>query len=105
MLSFAVGIDCAAILGAGVIALPVALRGIMTFPKGLEQRLIADFCRIEYDKHNFGMASVTGANLFICCVWREAASIPDGGRKNAVTKLPKQPLRAPKAAEREYGLL
>jgi hypothetical protein len=91
-----------AILRAHVGALAVALRGIVVLPEGVQQLLVRNVLRIEFNFDRFGMARAAGADLFIARVGRLAAGIADRGGVHAFD-LPKGRLDSPKATGGERG--
>src|SRR6185295_8919086 len=52
-LSRIINIDTGSILGAGVVALPHSLRGIVAFPERLEQFAVRHLSGVVNDKHGF----------------------------------------------------
>src|SRR3954465_16081757 len=100
----AVAVERRAVLGAGVVALAHALRGIMAFPEHLEQLFVAHDLGIEDHQHDLGMVGEAAADLLVSRVLRLAAGVADGGGINAL-RFPEQPLCAPEAAHAEHRLL
>src|SRR5580658_6963459 len=92
-----------AVLRADIIPLTHALSWVMRFPERLEQVLVTDLLGIVDDAHDFGMPGLTGANLLVGRIRREAARVADGARVNT-GKLPEKPLRAPEAPKAKHGL-
>src|SRR5580698_10448616 len=58
-------VDTGTVLGADVIALPHALRRVVTFPKSFEQLFVGDFLRVVDDQHDFVMTGAPAAHLVI----------------------------------------
>lgn len=85
------GHDQAAILGAHVVALPVALRRVVVFPEQLQQVVIADQRRVEDDAHDLGMAGIAALDLVVGRVLDVPAGKADLGQPDAFL-LPEQPL-------------
>src|SRR5262245_23892039 len=54
-LRLAVGVDGRAVLGADVVALAHALRGVVALPEDLQQRVVRDSRRIEHHLHHLGV--------------------------------------------------
>src|SRR5258708_23319960 len=54
-----------AVLLSEVRALAIHLSWIVKVPEGFDQGLVADFCWIEFDLDNFGMAGLVGADIFV----------------------------------------
>ena len=97
-------VDAGAILRAGVVALPHALRGIVVFPKRLEEILVADGLRIEHDEDRLVVPGHPAAHFAVGRVRRPPGGVANGGRVDA-RELPEFLLRAPEAAHAEHRLL
>jgi hypothetical protein len=91
-------IDAGAVLRAHVVALAHALRGIVAFPKRLEQPFVADLLGVVDDENDLVMPGMPGAHLLIGRVRRQAARIADGGDPYAVGEAPELALGTPEAA-------
>src|SRR6516165_6273024 len=104
-LSRGVDVDAGSILGADVVALSHALRGIMAFPEGFEQRLVADFLGIEHHQYDFVVARAAGAYFLIGRVGCGAAGVAHRRDPNAIAHLPELALGTPEAAEPEHRRL
>ena len=63
------------ILRAGVIALPHSLRGIVRFPKDLEQFLEGDFLRMINDADDFGVIRATRTHFVVSGILRVPARV------------------------------
>ena len=96
-------IDGRAILCASVIALPIALCGVMRLPENRQQGFKAAFFRIIDNPHNLCMASASAAYLFIGWVRGQATCITNRCAIDAV-QLPEQPFRAPKTTKPQLNI-
>src|SRR5579875_399862 len=97
-------VDRGTVLRADVVALPHALRRVVTFPECFEQRLVGNCLRIIDHQHTFGVAGAPAANFFIGRIGREAADITDSRDDNARAEFPEFAFGAPETSEREDGL-
>src|SRR5258708_28668309 len=66
-----------AVLLTEVWSLTIYLRGIVQVPEGFDQRLIADFLRIEFDLHHLGVAGLVGADVFVRRIFGVAVAAAD----------------------------
>ncbi len=94
--------DGGAILAADVIALAIALGGVMPFPEGLQQRHVGVGIRVMDDEHGLGVPGGTRTDLPIIRVCYMATGIAHGGAVNAL--LPVQAFRPPEAPHGKQGL-
>src|SRR5258708_5597204 len=101
-LRLVVVIDARPVLGADVVPLPHALRGVVAFPERLEQRVVGDLLRVEHHEHGLVVPGHPRADFAIGRVRRDARRVPDGGRVNT-RQLPELLLGAPETSETEHG--
>ena len=100
LLRLARGVDHRAVLRADVVALAHALGGIVRLPEDAQQIVVADLAGVEDDLHDFGVASLRGADLLVARVRRVAAGVADRGGVDP-WQLPEDLLSAPEAAQAE----
>jgi hypothetical protein len=98
-------IDAGTVLAADVVALAHALRGVVALPEGLEQRLVADLRRVEYDQHHLVVAGAARAYLLVGRVWRDARGIAHRRHPDPLAHLPELALGTPEAAQAEHRRL
>jgi hypothetical protein len=91
-------VDRRPVLRADVVSLTHPLGGIVRFEKESHQLRVANLLRIKDDEHHFGMTGFAGADLFVGREGRHAAGITGRGRVDPIG-LPKEPFRAPEAAQ------
>ena len=83
-------------MGADIIALPHALRGVVVFPKYLQNFVKGNQLRVKHHLHHFIMAGLAAAYFFIARIGRKTRCIADLRGINALS-LPKFALCPPKA--------
>ena len=98
-------INAGPVLGSHIIALSHPLGRVVAFEERFEKLLIGNFVWLEDDKHNFVVACISRANLFICGVGRKSSRVADGGNPDPATELPELALSAPETTQSEDGRL
>jgi len=93
-------IDGTAILRANVISLPVALRGIVAFPKSFENFVGGNFCRSIHHERGLGMPGSTRAHFLVGGIEGETAKVTHAGRVDP-GQLPVELLSTPEAPQSE----
>mmetsp|Transcript_100981 Transcript_100981/g.174449 ORF Transcript_100981/g.174449 Transcript_100981/m.174449 type:complete len:297 (-) Transcript_100981:139-1029(-) len=99
-----IGVDPGAVLGAPVVALPVALRGVMALPELAQQVAVAHLLGIIHNHYHFVVACPAGADLSVGRVGGGTPGVPHRGVVHA-WHLPEPLLGAPEAARAEHCLL
>ena len=102
LLSIGERVDAGAVLRADIVPLTHALSRIVVLPEGLEERVVRDHLRIEHDEHNLVVSGLSGANLFVGRIGREAAGIANSSRPDTGADLPELALSTPEAADSEH---
>ena len=69
-----------AVLGADIRALSIQSRRIVVRPENVEELIVIDLGRIEFQLNNLSVASVIAANIFVARIVFVSARIPDSGR-------------------------
>jgi hypothetical protein len=87
-----------------VVALAHALRRIVAFPEGLEQRVVGNLFRIIDHQHHLVVTGAARADFLIGRIGRHPAGIADGGDMDAIAQFPEFALGAPEAPEAEHRL-
>ena len=98
------GVDGRAVLRPDVVALAHALRRVVSFEEGGQQRLITHDRRIEDHQHHFGVPSAATADLVVGGVRREAPGVANCSCVHARQR-PELALGTPETAHAEDGLL
>src|SRR5699024_2993424 len=98
------GQDQRAVLGAAIVALSQALRGVVVLPEDPEQVLVAHRRRVEDNPDDLGVTGAAGTHFFVGGVRRVSTGITHRGRPYAFG-LPERLLFAPKASQAEHRCL
>ena len=78
-----------------------ALSRIVRFPESLEQSFVTDLFRVIHDEHDFVVARVAAANLFISRIRGRTGRIAYGGAVHTGL-LPEPTFGAPETSEPEH---
>lgn len=64
-----------AVLRAAIVTLPIQSGGIMRVPEKIDDFLVADLGRFEFDLHDLGVAGGFAAHFFICRIFLGSAGV------------------------------